>query len=321
MQVRTRQVHSGLLLLAAGIVSPCFPAGADSCISVTGDRLLASDLAKAVPVFGRLSPDERIGFAPLPGARRLMSRQEVVRLAKRYSLPEDSVSSACFALEAKPLSPESIAAALREILPEGKGEISVVDFSRQPAPSGDLVFPQENLHRVPDRGDGSLLYRGFVRYGQRSWPIWARVKLRTAGTRVVAASDLKQGEPISAAQLRVEQSGDWLPGGSAALTEIAQAAGQMPRRTVKAGTALQAAMLTSPKDIQMGDVVEVEAHSGAARLRFTARALAGGRRGDAVLMLNHHSGARFKGLIEGPGRASVTVPAVDLKRCERICGK
>jgi flagella basal body P-ring formation protein FlgA len=137
------------------------------------------------------------------------------------------------------------------------------------------------------------------------------VILQTPGTRLIAASDLKQGEPISAEQLRVDRFSGWQPDAEGALTEIAQAVGQIPRRPVKAGTALRAAMLAFPKDVEMGDAVEVEARSGGARLRFTARALAGGRRGDAVLMLNHQSGARFKGVIEGPGRASVTAPGAE----------
>jgi hypothetical protein len=118
-----------------------------------------------------LAPDEPIGFAPLPGARRLLSRQEVVRLAKRHGLPEEGISAACFEMAVKPLSPESIAAALRGILPQGKGEISVIDFPRRPAPAGELVFPAENVHRVPDRADGSILCHGFIRYGRRSFPI------------------------------------------------------------------------------------------------------------------------------------------------------
>jgi flagella basal body P-ring formation protein FlgA len=66
-------------------------------------------------------------------------------------------------------------------------------------------------------------------------------------------------------------------------------------------------MLSDPKDVERGDVVEIRVTSGSAKLSIPAKALVGGRRGDQVVFTNPESGRKFTARIDGPGKASVAV--------------
>ncbi len=67
-----------LLALVSG------PAGA--CVSISGDRILAKDLAAANRYFAPLDSAIEIGFAPRPGASRLMRFAELQALARRHTV-------------------------------------------------------------------------------------------------------------------------------------------------------------------------------------------------------------------------------------------
>jgi flagella basal body P-ring formation protein FlgA len=292
------------IAIVASAAAPCL---AGACIAVNRDRILISDLAKALPSFAAAPQQEPIGFAPLPGAQRILRREELARLAARYSVPDQSTEALCFALEVAPLTTAAIAEAMRDALglAEGAGEIVVVDYPRQPMPRGRIMFSTASAVQS-DRPDGSRLVRGRVLYGdQRSASIWARVQVQVDAVRLVAAMDLKAGAPIAPDQVRFETVKAWP--GAAPAAQVNVIAGRAPRRTIPAGAAIDPNMLILPKEVAAGDVVEVEVTSGAARLRFPAKASTPGRRGDSIVLINSSSGARFTGRIEGPGKASVRV--------------
>ena len=60
-----------------------------------------------------------------------------------------------------------------------------------------------------------------------------------------------------------------------------------------------------PNDINRGETVKVEVHSGAAVLELEAQAETSGVAGQPVSLLNPSSRRRFQGKIQGPGRAIV----------------
>jgi hypothetical protein len=67
---------------------------------------------------------------------------------------------------------------------------------------------------------------------------------------------------------------------------------------------------TSPRspqsrDIERGDAVSVEVHSGAAKLSFQTKAESGGRIGDSVLVRNPLNGRLFQAKVEGKGKVSI----------------
>jgi flagella basal body P-ring formation protein FlgA len=303
-----RSVPVALALALAGSASGAatIPSGTDRCHAVRGDRILGSDLAEAAPAFASLPPGDALGFSPLPGAMRVLRAEDLARIAARYNLEHAAPHEAvCFAVLLQPLDPERLVAALAESfdLPPGGGSIELLDYLRVPVPEGRIEF-QNNC---PIQQDGTAMCRGRVLYGERrSMPVWARAKVRVTAQRVVAAEDLFAGVPITEAQVRLEtvnRPATHLE----TYTRTSDAVGLVPRRTVSQGTVLQANILIRPKDVERGDMVDVEVVSGGARLRFPAKADAGGRRGEQVVVVNPDTGKKFTATIDGRGKASVSM--------------
>jgi flagella basal body P-ring formation protein FlgA len=184
-------------------------------------------------------------------------------------------------------------------LPEAR--IELIDYSRQPAPEGELEFPRAGLRQ--GIGDGAL-WAGWIRYGGRHrFSIWVRLRVSITCTRVVAEADLPVGRPIGAAALRVETRAGF-PRTVNAPPTVDDVVGRVPRRTIRAGTAIEAAWLDPAKAVARGDTVQVEVREGGAVLQIPGQAQASGMVGQTILVLNPMSKKRFSARIEGPGRVS-----------------
>ena len=134
------------------------------------------DLAEAVPEFRVLTPELPIGYSPVPGATRLVSAAEVARLASANHVVLPVSASACFKRKVQALNPDSILHAMKTALPEGSVEL--IDFSRSPVPVGEIEFPADRLGRASiGNPEAPVLWRGVVKDAQRSYPVWARVKV------------------------------------------------------------------------------------------------------------------------------------------------
>ena len=274
-----------------------------ACLPIEGDRILGKDLAAAHPAFSALAPEQPFGYAPAPGARRVFRRLELERLAGRQGLSLEPVPEICFERVLEPLRTERILEVMRTALPPGEARLELLDFSRHPVPRGELKFPWSGLRATAAAGsDSGRLWRGHVKYsGNRTAPVWARVKISTLTARVVAARNLPAGRPIEAAELRVE-SGDEFPFGEPSLNSFEHAVGRLPRRLIRAGQPVRASLLLLPKEIERGDQVAVEVSSGGAQLRFNARAESGGHTGDAILVKNPVSRRNFRARVEKKGK-------------------
>jgi len=282
-------------------------AGSPGCIEVEGDRILARHLAAAAPAFGSLPAEQPLLFAPAPGARRVMSAQEMARLAARYGLAVEGVQ-ACFERLTRPLDREQIIAALRKALGREDASIELIEFSRHRVPPGELEFPLAGLS-TPATPGAAVLWRGRVRYdGNRSLPVWARVRIKASLQRLVAAENLAAGRPIEARQVRVEQ-GEWFPSAEKPLAAVEQAVGKLPRRWIRAGSVLYERLLTAPPEVERGQVVEVEVASGSAQLRFRARAETAGRSGDTVLVRSPLNSRAVAARVAGPGKVVINANA------------
>src|SRR5580692_975017 len=84
---------------------------AADCVPVAGERILAGDLARAVPAFASVAPEVVLGYAPSPGGRRTYSAGELARLAGRYGLTVDPGVEACLVRPAETLTRERVTAA------------------------------------------------------------------------------------------------------------------------------------------------------------------------------------------------------------------
>jgi flagella basal body P-ring formation protein FlgA len=197
------------------------------------------------------------------------------------------------------LSPERVAAALSAAMPEA--HIEVVEFSRQPIPSGELRFPPSGL-RADQATRSPLLWHGVVSAsGRDDFPVWAKVRIQVSGTRVTATEALVPGRPIERAQLRAEPCQ-----GPPGLPDLSQVVGWEPRRLIPAGTVIERQWLDVPADVLRGERVRVEIRSGQARVLLEGQAESSGRRGEVIGVRNPANGRILRATVAERGRVVVS---------------
>ncbi len=81
---------------------------ASGCLPVDGDRILASDLAKAVEQASALPPDLVLSYAPLPGVQRVFTPAEITQILTRHNIEAASPARVCFEWPVQPLSAEDL---------------------------------------------------------------------------------------------------------------------------------------------------------------------------------------------------------------------
>jgi flagella basal body P-ring formation protein FlgA len=288
-----------------------------ACLEIPGERILARDLAGAVPGFSALPPELPVGFAPAPGARRILTRQGLERLASQHGLAITSAAEICLERPMESLTQERVLGALRTALDLKDAQLEVLDFSRHPVPRGELEFPRSGLAPpAAARSLASLLWRGRVRYaGGRSYPVWARVRISIPGQQVVAVQNLTAGRPIEAAQVEIVTA-ELNPFSERPAGALEQVIGRLPRRSILSGSPLVPSGLAARKQVERGEMVSVEVFSGAAQLSIQAQAESGGNAGDVIALRNPATGRRFPARVEGERKAVIhansqprTIPA------------
>lgn len=296
--------------LAAAADGNASPTGTETtCLPVHGPTILAGDLAAANPVFAGLDPQMPVGAAPMAGARRVFRGVELVRLVRQNHLSAGPVRDACFEWPAEALSPDRLAAAMAQVLSYPAGAIEVVEYSRFPVPPGELVFEKRDLEAAPGSGGRVLFWSGFVRYSA-GWrfSVWAKVRIAAPARRVLARTALPPGEPIAESQIETVAVEDGIDGGVHA-SSAGEVVGRVPRTRIEPGVAIRLSDLTSPPEVQAGDVVQVEVRNGPLRIRLVARAERSGWAGETIPLTNLESAAHFRARVDGKDRAVVTVGA------------
>ncbi len=298
-----------LFLVQAPVPSP-------TCVAIAGDVIHNGDLARFVPEFGALDPAGRVGFAPVPGAKRIYTAGEIAGLARRAGLTLASLPAPiCFDRPTEILTRGQVEDALHHVLQSTPGdgrapiEVELIDYSQYPVPVGQIEFARTGLS-YPIRGDANVPveWLGRIRYGNgRVTTIWARVKLKTVRQMLVAVGPLSVGAPIEDGQVRVEPRTVFPFPETAALTPE-QAIGRIPRRTIAAGEILNAAFLGEVPAVRRGDEVSVRLQDGGLLLRFAATSGSTGQIGDSVVVENAASHVKMRGVIEGRGAVLVQVP-------------
>jgi len=285
-------VRMSVVLLAA---MACASA---QCLPVSGERILAGDMARAVPVFAGLAPELALGYAPAAGARRTYGAAELARLARRYGLEVEPGMEACFTRPMETLSGERVAGALSAAMPAA--HIELLEFSRQPIPSGELRFPVSGLP-LNQTGASPRLWHGVVSAsGHDDFPVWARVRIQVSGKRVVATEALAQDRPIERSQLREE-----IYEGPPGMPDLSQVVGWVPRRPIAADTVIRREWLDVPADVVRGERVQVEVRSGRARVLVQGQAQSSGRRGEVIEVRNPANGKNLRVTVVDRGRATL----------------
>jgi flagella basal body P-ring formation protein FlgA len=272
-----------------------------ACLSLSpaSDRVLAGDLAAAFPEWAAVPPGTELGLAPAPGVRRVFRLPELRHIAERWSLTPVPDREICVTRPVAVVSGDRLLAAMRQELPAA--HIELLDFSRQPAPEGDLKFPVSGLRQGPAGG----YWNGFVTYGGTyRFMLWARVKVLVPALRVIAAQDLKPGVVLDAALLRLETREETPATGFASAIE--EVAGKVARRALPAGTALRNEWLEEAKVVLRGETVQVEAVRGGARLTMECVAEGSGAIGEIIPVHNPVSKRRFPARVESKGKVVAT---------------
>ena len=270
------------------------------CFQVDGQRILMSDLARAVPAFKTLDPSLTVGLSPLPGARRVILPVELFALAHPRGIALDSPAAVCFERAAAPLSLRQLEAALRRSLGDSI-QFEITDFSRYPVPPGELQFSRSGLNFPPaGNPETPVLWLGHVVYDTgRHFPAWVRVKLTTMRKVLVASRPILSGQIIDAQQIRSELRSTF-PFPDVAPVDPAQAIGRIVRRSLAAGMVISNDMLSYPPAVSRGETVSVRVEDGAAHLHLTAMSQASGRIGDFIIVENPTTHVRFRGMVDAP---------------------
>ncbi len=282
-----------MIPLAAFALAGCLAVGA------AHDQILAGDLAGRFPEWASIPAETPLGLAPAPGVQRILRVAELRRLAERFSLTAVPGLDVCVTRPTAVFTADRLLAAMQKELPAA--HIELLDFSRQPAPEGELAFPVAGLRQAAAGG----YWSGYVTYGGRHhFTLWARVRVRMAATRVIAVQDIKPGAALEAALFRVETREEIPAKGFAGTLE--EIAGMTSRRAIAAGTALRTEWLEAAKVVVRGETVEVEAALGGAHLKLEGIAEASGAPGETIPIQNPVSKQRFMARVEGKGRVVVT---------------
>jgi len=261
------------------------------------ENILARDLAPALP--GLADAAIPVSPAPVPGVARIFRLSELRRIAMHFGLATEPVREICFERPVASPDPVRLAEAMRRQLPSA--QIRILDYSRTPAPAGELEFPLSGLRRAGSDG----FWSGAVRYGgSRRFPLWARVGIKVRETRVVAAANLRPGHAIARGQLRLETR-EVFPEEKVFAASVDRVAGNAARLAIPEGADIRLDWLAPALDVVRGDRVMVEVHSGGAFLRFEAVAEASGSVGQVIPLTNPDSQRRFSARVEGKGRVVV----------------
>lgn len=273
------------------------------CIAVSGDRILAGDLAPSVAAFSAIDPRTVIGYAPLSGLERRLTRSELRHALGSRGAAADLPASLCVVRRTARIRPEEILAAMRTALPEDAA-LELIDWTAAAMPAGRPTFSPAGLRRAaePER----YLWRGrwIPEGGGRSIPIAARVRIRLRRPVVVAARFLAPGSVLGPDDTIQELRDVALPLGPAQ-PDPRSLAGYRTRRPIAAGQPVDAAQLIPPPAARAGQTVTLISASGRLRVAVEAEALTAGRLGDVILVKSPLGGKRLRARLEGPGRAVV----------------
>ena len=91
------------------------------------------------------------------------------------------------------------------------------------------------------------------------------------------------------------------------IATIEEVAGSRLKHSVRAGQAITSDMITERREVEPGDTVDVAVTSGAAALRFSARAESGGRLHEKIFVAAPTGGKRLAVVVTAKGKAEIDV--------------
>jgi flagella basal body P-ring formation protein FlgA len=300
------------------------PISDQSCVAVDFPLLTAGDLAQRLPAFGRLPAEQRLGFAPDPGLRRILPAAELNRwLASAAPRHDDGKASGqnqplavehglCVVRRSRTITPEETLASIRGAFAGRDVEIEVLELSkRMVAAVGTLRFSLNELplleqpRKVSTNPGIAIGWNGwFIEPDGRKRPVWARVRLKEKSLRAVTQKDVAAGERLSPENIRQELR-ESFPWTAQPPPNIEDLYGRAPRVPLLAGELVHAARLVELPAIRKGDAVILEAVTPHTRLAVEGKAASTAYRGQTVSIVTALSKKAVQAVASGEGRATI----------------
>jgi flagellar basal body P-ring formation protein FlgA len=280
-----------------------------ACIAVSSDRIVAGDLAPVAPLFQTLDTAALIGFSPLPGTQRILTKRELTAIALRHHLVisgDNDIRDVCVERDVHSLSGEDVKSALVSALGGLQANIELIEWSSQVLPVGRLEFMPAGLSKPPIASPESpVVWRGKLIYdGRRSASVWAKVRIAAERTIFTAAESIPAGSAIRADQVKSAKVKRF-PFAASSLDSLDAIAGKIARQSILAGHEFVPTALEDPKEVNKGDQVHVSVVDGAASLSLSAVAGSSGKKGDTILIHNPATGRNFRAVVEEKGQVIV----------------
>lgn len=271
------------------------------CVEVAGDRITAADLATAVPAFQKLDPAAPLGYAPMTGVMRWLTRRELKALLGGAGVAPELPPAICVVRKAVRPGEDVLAAAMRKALPTD----ATVVILRGPAaavPEGELVFQPTGIR--PTSLPGVYSWSGRIRPagGGRSVTVSAVVKIQVRRQVLIAKRTLPAGSILGEGDLAAETLDVGWPPPDPPDAPGAYI-GWKTRRPLQAGEIVHERWLAAPLAVKPGSPIALSVEQAGARLRVEALALTGGRKGDTILVKTPFAAARVRARLTGPGEA------------------
>lgn len=278
-----------------------------SCRALDAGQVFARDLVSSIPAFSQLPPEFLLGYIASTGAPRVFKGADLERIAKNRGVEMHGLPDVCFTRRTFVPSEAQIREAMQKSLDIANVKIEVVAAVQKEVPSGELIFPRNGV-QTPVTGQSEFIWHGYVRHGENARvPVWARVRVTAAMTRVVAAADIAPGKEILPSQLRLESCED-SPLDETVVRDLGDASGFAARTSLRAGSVIRKSQLERPNDVTRGEIVRVEVFEGAAHLVIEGLAQSSGMKGASILVRNPASGKEFRAQVSGKGLATIGEP-------------
>lgn len=280
------------------------------CIEVAGDRILATDLAKSQPAFATVAPEFAIGLAPRVGAQRVLSANELQKLAANHGLELKQAGDICIVRSARTLSADEIMSALRAVLDDPQVAIAILDYPHGPLPSGKLEFPMASLSSPGQGGSGAAMWRGRIRSeGGATTPVWVRVRITKKLKQVVAKSAIPAGQSITADLVEVRER-ESFPRGNRGWSDVEQVVGREASRSIPAGTVIEQSMVRAGAAVKRGEPIRIAIRNGGAALLFDGKAEVTARPGDRILVRSPFHGRLVPAVVREDGIAEIELSRI-----------
>jgi flagella basal body P-ring formation protein FlgA len=277
-------------------------------VELQSDRIRAADLAGAIPAFQKADPDAVLGYAPIPGAERRVSRGELLRWGQDLGLDLEPVGlpeTIILARKMRRLESSEV----RELVVEAVAERYAVKPSQVDVELhgfSEPLLPAEALDSAAlkrlDRAT-TLTLRWSNEQGH-SGNLSFRATARVRGAYAVARETLAARSDLRAEDFTFEEG--FLPGDPGEYAITAQELdGKQLKQNLRQGEALEKRMLAAVPTVERGGLIELQLRSRAVVLRASARAEQAGAAGEVIRCRNLQSGATVRARILDSRQAEV----------------